>query len=138
MAELRRKIRVRMHDTDAAGILFFSNQFLFMHDAYEELLQEIGFPMQRLIGPESFFVPIVHAEAQFSKQLSQGDELTISVSIERIGNTSYALAYQLFTDENELAGTGKTVHVTIDRDTKEKIPLPPKFRNKLESFQTRE
>lgn len=138
MAELRRKITVRMHDTDSAGILFFANQFLYMHDVYEDFLREIEYPMERLIVSESFFVPIVHAESQFTKQLSLGDVLTLILKVERVGKTSYTLRYELLTATDDVAGTGKTVHVSIDRETREKIELPRDFRIQLERFQSRE
>ncbi len=35
--------KVKLHETDAAGILFFSHQFEMIHDAYESLLEKIGF-----------------------------------------------------------------------------------------------
>ena len=34
--------KIKLHDTDAAGLLFFSQQFEIMHDAYEALLEKIG------------------------------------------------------------------------------------------------
>ena len=37
------KTQIRLHDTDAAGILFFANQFSIIHDAYELLLEEFDF-----------------------------------------------------------------------------------------------
>ena len=136
MTEMRHKLRVRMHDTDAAGILFFANQFLYMHDTYEEFLRTIGYPMEQLIGTEPFFVPIVHAEAQFTRQLGIGDELVMALKIDRVGNSSYTLEYELHTSEGELAGTGKTVHVSIGRDSRQKIELPQKFREALENYQS--
>jgi len=124
-----------MHDTDAAGILFFANQFLYMHDTYEEFLRTIGYPMEQLIGSEPFFVPIVHAEAQFTKQLAIGDELVMALEIERVGISSYTLIYKLLTSSGQVAGTGKTVHVSVGRLSREKIELPAGFREALLRFQ---
>ncbi len=38
------KTKISLHDTDAAGIIFFANQFKIVHDAYEDLLESFGFP----------------------------------------------------------------------------------------------
>ena len=63
MSVLKKNIMVRLHDTDAAGLLFFAHQFFYAHDVYEDLLHKIGLPMEDLIAHADFFVPIVHAES---------------------------------------------------------------------------
>ena len=50
--------KIKLHDTDAAGILFFANQFKMVHDAYEGLLEMIGFGFAELIRHKNFFLPI--------------------------------------------------------------------------------
>ncbi len=121
---------VRLQDTDAAGILYFANQFRMIHEAYEELFDKIGFGFARLIKDCDFFLPIVHAEADYTAPLSVGDKLEIIISIEKIGQTSFILNYRL-TRAGQVVGTAKTVHVSIDKRTKGKISLPPPLREAL-------
>lgn len=135
MAILKRNITVRLHDTDAAGILFFARQFYFAHDIYEELLAQIGMPMSELINHPDFFVPIVHAESQFLKPLTAGQQIEISVRIAEIGNTSYTLEYRLRDFSGDEVGRAETVHVSVSRATKTKTPLPDQIRSKLSAFQ---
>ncbi len=134
MAQLKRKFRIRLHDTDAAGILFFARQLHFAHDTYEELLRTIGLPMEQILASESFFVPIVHTEAQFHLSLRTGDEVEAVVTIDRLGATSYTLAYEFCNSRGAIAGRAKTVHVTVDRTTGKKISLPHHLREALERF----
>lgn len=135
MAVLERKIVVRLHDTDAAGLLFFAHQFFYAHDIYEELLRAIGLPMEDLIAHADFFVPIVHAESQYLEGLSVGQELEVSIAVGNIGNTSYTLEYKLKSLTGNIVGRAKTVHVSIDRATRKKIPLPAQLRTRLVAFQ---
>ncbi len=134
MAQLKRIFRIRLHDTDAAGILFFARQLHFAHDTYEELLRAIGFPMEQILASESFFVPIVHTEAQFHLSLRTGDEVEAVVTIDRLGDTSYTLAYEFCNSLGEVAGRARTVHVTVDRQTGKKVSLPLHLRQALERF----
>lgn len=134
MTSFHQRLRIRLHDTDAAGILFFASQFHFMHDAYEDFLREIGLPMEALLAQGLFFVPIVHAEAQFHKSVSVGRELVISVSVERLGNTSYTLVYRLEDSDGGCVGTGRTVHVTVDRKSGRKRALPEDLRQALTPY----
>ena len=55
---------VKLHDTDAAGLLFYGHQFKMAHDCYEAMLESIGFPMSWWIQEADAFLPIVHAEAE--------------------------------------------------------------------------
>lgn len=126
--------KLKLHETDAAGILFFSNQFKIVHDAYETLLEEIGFGFAELLKNRSFFLPIVHAEADFKKPLFVGDVIEIQITVENVGNTSFTFAYKLLNAKQELVGTARTVHVTIDKKTHQKIPLPAEMRSKIDDL----
>ena len=127
------QITVKMHDTDAAGILFFGHQFKMMHDAYEAFLEKIGFGFAVLLKEKKYFVPIVHAEADYKQPLFVGDLLTISVYLERVGDSSFSMLYRL-KRQGELVGSGKTVHVSIDKKTKKKISLPEEVRKALKKI----
>ncbi len=131
MASVSMSFRVRLHDTDAAGLLFFARQLYFCHDVYEELLRRIGMPMEELIAKADFFVPIVHAEAQFLRAVDVGQLLNISVNVAALGISSYTLGYAIYDEHGEQVGTGKTVHVTVSRDERKKIRLPAELRSAL-------
>ena len=125
------KTKIKLHETDAAGLLFFSNQFTIVHDAYEELLDKIGFGFAKLIRRKKYFLPIVHAEADFKAPLFVDDKITVQVTVEHIGTTSFTFDYKLFNHKHTLVGTARTVHVTTDKRTRKKIPLPSDMRTAI-------
>jgi 1,4-dihydroxy-2-naphthoyl-CoA hydrolase len=122
---------VRLHNTDAAGLLFFAEQFRLAHDAYESYMESIGYAFAPLLRNSPYLLPIVHAEADFLKPLATGDRLTIQVMAERIGDTSFTLGYKLLRDSTELIGSVRTVHVLVDKRNGEKLSLLPELRSKL-------
>ena len=126
--------KIKLHDTDAAGILFFSHQFEIVHDAYEALLEHIGFGFAELIRNKDYFLPIVHAESDYKMPLFVGDLIEIQVIVEKVGDTSFIFSYKLLNTKQELVGTARTVHVTIDKNTRKKIPLPPDMRAKIDAL----
>lgn len=128
------KTQIRLHDTDAAGLLFFANQLVLVHDAYEKLLQKLGFSFEAMLKKRGYFLPIVHIESDYKKPLFVGDEITIAVSVSHIGTSSFTFAYTIHNKQNILVGTAKTVHVTINKKTKKKITLPQDFRAALEKI----
>jgi 1,4-dihydroxy-2-naphthoyl-CoA hydrolase len=126
--------KVRMHDTDMAGILFFAKQFRFAHDALEDFVESQGLSFDHVFHKEQFVFVVVHAEADYLAPLKVGDLLEVQLSVERIGTSSFTINYNIYRQsDRKLVGTAKTVHVTLDMKTREKIPIPLSLRSKLES-----
>src|SRR5580698_6851236 len=128
------KTKIRLHDTDAAGIIFFANQFKIVHDAYEDLLEKFGWSFQTMLKGTSYFLPIVHAESDYKTPVFVGDKIVIAIKVGHIGKTSFSFEYTLKRGKT-LVGTSKTVHVTIDPKTRKKTPLPPALRRALSKYQ---
>lgn len=126
--------KIKLHETDAAGLLFFSNQLKIVHDAYESLLEQIGFNFAELIRNKNFFLPIVHSESDYKSPLFVGDLIEIQITVTNVGKTSFTLAYKLLGASQNLVGTTQTVHVTMDKTTRKKISLPSDLRLKLEEL----
>ncbi|SCA64286.1 Uncharacterized protein SCG7086_DL_00040 [Chlamydiales bacterium SCGC AG-110-P3] len=125
--------RVRMYDTDAAGILYFAQQFRFMQDAWEQLMDIMGFSLQYLIDESHWTMVMVHCEADYKMRLGVHDALTVHSNTGHIGETSFSIAHRIYRKE-ELIGTGKTVQVVLSKGTMSKIPVPDDFRTALERY----
>jgi len=124
------KTEVRVHDTDAAGAVFFANYFRMAHAAYEALMKSIGCGLDKIINQSDFLLPVVHAEADYKKGLCLGDELTISLKAE-VGKSSFVISYQFTDGLGNVAAELKTVHASIDRGTRKTIPIPEDIKTGL-------
>lgn len=125
---------IRMHHTDAAGRLFFGHQFAIAHEAYEEFLKQAGLPFADILRVKSYFLPIVHTEADYKKQLFVGDIIDIGVKVMRIGRTSFTIGYDLKDPHGQSVGMVSTTHVSVDKKNQQKIFLPPDLKTALERF----
>ena len=85
--------KVRMHDTDMAGILYFARLFRFAHDALEEFIEAQGYSFEMMFHGDHFVFVIVHCEADYLASLKVGDKLTVHLTIDHIGNTSFTIYY---------------------------------------------
>lgn len=129
------KNKVRMHDTDMAGILYFPRQFRFAHDALEDFVESEGMTFQQVFQQEKFVFVIVHAESDYYIPLHVGDSIDVHLYIERIGSTSFTVGYKIYrTPTNELVGSAKTIHVCLDTHTRKKIPIPEKLKPGLQKY----
>ncbi|MFB1487153.1 MULTISPECIES: acyl-CoA thioesterase [unclassified Thiocapsa] len=122
---------VRLHDTDAAGRLFFGHLFRHAHDAYEAFMAQIGLPLERLIRDGEILLPLVHAEADYHRPLCQGDRVQVAVAIEEIRTRSFAVGYRFETEDRTLAATAKTVHLQINRDGSPALSIDDAIRRAI-------
>lgn len=127
------KTKIHLHDTDAAGRIFFANQFKIIHDAYEALLEKFGCSFESMLKGGKYFLPIVHAESDYKAHLFVGDKIDIAIKVGHIGTTSFSFEY-LIKRKNQLVGSAKTIHVTVSAKTGKKTPLPAPMRRGLEAY----
>ena len=134
MAVFEHRLRVRFHDADPAGIVFFANILVYCHEAYEELLRQGGMPLHEFLGKRDQSLPLGHAEVDFNKPIRFGQEIAVRVSVGRIGERSFRLEYELSTAEGELSATAATAHICIDRQSGQSAPLPQELKVLLQRY----
>lgn len=120
-----RPVTLRM--TDAAGVLFFAEQLALVHDVEEELFADVGFPVGAVLRAGRVAFPVVHCETDFFGPLIVDDVVTVTLSIARLGETSFAVRHTLAKD-GRVVGRGRIVHACIDRATRQKSALPEALR----------
>ena len=86
--------RVRFHHCDPAGIVFYPQFFYLLHEVQEDFLAHIGFPEHALIAGGTG-VPIVDLKTEFLGMCRNGDELTMTLELTRIGNSSLGMHYEV-------------------------------------------
>lgn len=114
---------VRFQDVDAAGIVFFARVFDLFHDAFVATLRDGGVRLEDVLRDRQWGAPLVHAEADYSKPLSFGDELVTEVTVVARGETSMTVRH-VVRRRGVTCATGLTKHVFIDRETGRPRPVP--------------
>lgn len=129
MITLKRKIS--FYDCDPAGIIFYSRIFEFCHSTYEKMIANFDLKEDYWSNDE-YVVPIIHTQAEYLKPIKYGDEIEIKLQVTQLKNSSFELSYNLLNGEI-LCGTGKTVHIVLDKNSWEKIEIPTDIKNGLSS-----
>jgi 4-hydroxybenzoyl-CoA thioesterase len=86
--------QVRFHHCDPAGIVFYPQFFYLLHEVQEDFLAHIGFAEHLLIAGGTG-VPIVDLKTEFLGMCRNGDRLTMTLELTRIGNTSMGMQYEI-------------------------------------------
>ena len=133
--------RVEFSETDAAGIAHFSSFFIYMEQAEHALFRHCGwsiFPTRSEIAPpESAVVswPRVHCACDFKSPAFFEDQLSIDLSIERLGNTSITYRHAIRRESSILAiGRVTTVCSRVDSRTHQMTacPIPDYIRDRFQ------
>ena len=130
----RYETKIRLYDTDAAGILFFANQFRLVEEAYEVFLEENGILIKDFLDKSNFIVPIVHADSDFLFPLRPGDGIVIEIDLLDRGSSSFTLRHKIYNSDKILCGKGSTVHVCVSNPGFEKIQIPENIKKILDSI----
>jgi 1,4-dihydroxy-2-naphthoyl-CoA hydrolase len=121
---------IHLHDTDAAGRLYFAHLFRLAHEGYEALMAALGFPIADLVKGGRLALPIVRAEADYKLPLAVGDVIALELKPTRVGQTSFTILCRI-TRHGQTVGRVKTVHVAVDAKKGEKCPLPARLQKAL-------
>lgn len=119
--------RVRFGDTDASGRIFYASLFHHMGAAETEFLRHRGVSYG---GQTEIGFPRVHVECDFASSLVFDDPMDIAVTVERVGRSSFTLAFDVSVDGRH-AARGKLVIVSIDLATQRAVALPENLRAAL-------
>lgn len=125
------KRKIRFQDTDAAGVIFFPNQFSFYQEAFEIFLESLGYDIAAMAQKKEYHLPVVHAEADYSAPLYLGDTIEIQLKVTHVGNSSLTFQADILKQGPIRAGCVKVLHVSVDARTRKKIPLPQGLRKKM-------
>src|ERR1700731_2286365 len=88
--------RIRFVDTDASGRIHYTALLRHFEAAEFEFLRTIGTPYTSFVD-EGVGFPRVHVEADYLSALRCDDLISTAVTVDRIGGTSFTLAFSVST-----------------------------------------
>lgn len=108
--------KIYYHDTDAGGVVYYSNYLAYFEEARTEHLLSIGIDIKKLIKRGIFFV-VANVEITYKKPAGYADELTITSQIEKIKSASLIFSHQVKRNSVLLAEC-RTVLVLVNTNFK--------------------
>src|SRR5579864_3767829 len=107
--------RIRFVDTDASGRIHYTALLRHFEAAEFEFLRAIGCAYSSF-GAEGVGFPRVHVECDYLAALRCDDLISTAVSVDRVGDTSFTLAFAVSV-EGRAAAKGKITIVCTDQAT---------------------
>ena len=118
--------RVSFADTDASQRIHYIALLYHFDLAEAEFLRSRGVGY-RVIQDENVGFPRVHVECDYLSALVYDDLMDIAVTVDRLGNSSFTLAFNVSV-EGRPAAQGKVTIACIDRKLQKSRPLPGQVR----------
>lgn len=127
MEMTRHRVTVRLHHTDAAGVLFYSRLFELVQESFEEALRAGGLPLPGLLRDGGFGLPVVHVEGDYRSAVRVGDVLEVRLAFEA-GDRSLQVNAEFVDATGRQVASTRVVHAAVDRATGRAVPLPDALR----------
>jgi acyl-CoA thioester hydrolase len=126
------RLRVRFHECDPQGVVFYAHYFAYVDVALTEMWRE-AFGSYGEVVAAGTDVVVAEAAATFRASARFDDDLDVELRVDRLGTTSMAMATAIRRDGDVLV-EGRVVHVFVDTATMAKKPIPDDMRAALESY----
>jgi YbgC/YbaW family acyl-CoA thioester hydrolase len=135
MQEFKTEIRVSWVDTDAAGIVHFSNYFRFFERAEENLLRQIGLSYSLIRSKYGIGIPRVEAHCRYLASLKHDDVIQVNVLIDEVKEKTFKEEFRVtnISGDHPIA-EGYIICVAMSFETGRSIPLPAEIAIKLKAI----
>jgi acyl-CoA thioester hydrolase len=119
------RTRVRYAETDASGIVYYNNYFVYFEVGRVELFRQLGLPYDHRL-------PIVETHCRYHASARFDDELEIHTFLQEVRSKGFRLGCEVYRGE-ELLVEGYTAMVTTDENG-QPVELPEAFRAAFEAM----
>ena len=118
-------LRVRYAETDASGIVYYNNYFIYFEVGRVEMFRELGLPYDQ-------HLPIVEAHCRFHASACFEDLLEVQTFVEEVRSRAFRIGSRVFRvppgcGKPELLVEGYVAMATVD-DQGQLVELPQAFR----------
>lgn len=126
------EIRVRYAETDAQGVVYYANHFIWFEVGRVAFLRELGLDYATVEREGIGFV-VADASCRYHAPAHFDDRLRVRTRMEKVGRRSVVMAYDIVDSEGDRhVATGRTTLVFISMMTHEPIEIPDKLRTILD------
>ena len=126
--------RIRFSDCDPAGIVFYPQYFVMFNGLLEDWVDgPLGIGFAELVSGRRVGLPTVRLEADFRAVSRFGDDVVLSLAVERLGGKSLTLALECrAAGDGELRMAVRQVIVVTSLESHRAIAMPADLRAAIE------
>ena len=98
--EFIHKVKVYYEDTDAGGVVYYSNYLKFLERARTEMINTIGLSNKKLLEEHKTLIIVKNCQIEYKKPAKLEDKLQIYSSIESYKKASFTMNQKIMKDKD--------------------------------------
>ena len=127
--EFKHKIKIYYEDTDAGGVVYYSNYLKFLERARTEMIESVGLSNKQLLEQNKTLIIVKSCNIEYISPAKLEDKITIYSSIESFSKASFVTVQNIKRDDN-LIVKARLKLVTVNQEGKP-IKIPSILEKKL-------
>ena len=127
--EFKHEIKVYYEDTDAGGVVYYSNYLKFLERARTEMIVSIGLSNKKLLEDYKTLIIVKSCNIEYIKSAKLEEKLQIYSSIGTFNKASFVIIQNIKRD-NDLIVKARIKLVTVNQEGKP-IKIPSIFKKHI-------
>lgn len=126
-------IKVRYSETDQMGVVYHANYLVWFEIGRTAFVEALGFQYHEMEN-HGVVSPIIHADVHFKQPIRYGQQAFVETWIEKYNGVRTTYGYRIIDEEDNVAVTGTTEHVIVQKDSFRPLSLKKQFPDWHEAY----
>lgn len=124
MAIFKTSFPVRYYETDQMAVVHHSNYIRYFEIARDEMMVQLGFPIEKCESELGVQVPIVSVECHFRYPARMGDVLTATAEVNKVPMAKMVIRQTVVNQDGVLCAEGTVTLGFLDKNTFRPVRCP--------------
>ena len=134
MAIFKTSFPVRYYETDQMAVVHHSNYIRYFEIARDEMMVQLGFPIEKCEKELGVLVPIVSVECHFRHPARMGDVLTATAEVNRVPMAKMVIKQAVYNQDGVLCAEGSVTLGFLNKETFMPVRCPEPVAELFEKF----
>lgn len=132
MATFKTTFPVRYYETDQMAVVHHSNYVRYFEIARDEMMVQLGFPIERCEAELGILVPIVSLECHFRHPARMGDVVTATAEVKRVPMAKMVIRQTVVNQDGVLCAEGTVTLGFLNKETFTPVRCPEELTELIE------
>jgi len=132
MAVFSTEFPVRYFETDQMKVVHHSNYIRYFENARNQMMVDLGFPIERCEEELGILIPIVSVECHYKHSAKMGDIVTVTAEYDKVPLAKMTIHQTVRNQNGDLCAEGDVVLGFIDAKTYRPVRCPEVLTKILE------
>ncbi len=123
---------VRYYETDQMAVVHHSNYVRYFEIARDEMMVQLGFPIERCEAELGILVPIVSLECHFRHPARMGDVVTATAEVKRVPMAKMVIRQTVVNQDGVLCAEGTVTLGFLNKETFTPVRCPEELTELIE------